>query len=126
MKVMKSELINKKRLELHLDSIIENDVIGDTVDWLVNLATTNQTSSELFSTYEREMEIYHILLMKFIKEEDYVLCAKLRDVIEITTNDIIRIIRMKKFEDEEEILADIKFFLDVYKKGIEIAVFGSE
>lgn len=49
------------------------------------------------------------------------LCAKVRDVIEIVTNDCNRLIKMKNInkEEKEELLIEIRFIYDMYKLSLK-------
>lgn len=116
---MKNNIMyNRKKLELHLDEIIQNNEIRDGIDWLMDISTTKLSSNDIVELYEKEIEIYHALLLNYLVVEDYIMCAKLRDAINITTDDIIRLIRIKKGDDMEDCLSEVRFILDIYKKSV--------
>ena len=118
-KVMKNNIMyNRKKLELHLDEIIQNNEIRDSIDWLMDISTTKLSSNDIVDLYEKEIEIYHALLLSYLMAEDYIMCAKLRDAINITTDDIIRLIKIKKGDDMEDCLSEVRFILDIYKKSV--------
>ena len=125
MKLSKTDKLMKtmdlRKIELFLDSIIENNEIEDAIDWLVDLSTSNNTGDEIIDLYMSEMENLTVLLITQLYNENYMLCAKVRDVIEIVTNDCNRLIKMKNInkEEKEELLIEIRFIYDMYKLSLK-------
>lgn len=60
MKLSKTDKLMKtmdlRKIELFLDTIIENNEIEDAIDWLVDLSTSNNTGDEIIDLYMSEME----------------------------------------------------------------------
>jgi hypothetical protein len=112
--------MNLKRIELYMDSIIQNEEINDAMDWLVDLGTLKKTGNELLDIYATDMEQYSVLLLTQLADEKYEFCAKIRDVIEITTKDMERLIKMKNVDEDEkeELLMELKFIYDLYRLSV--------
>jgi predicted transcriptional regulator len=87
--------MNLKKIELYMDKIIQNEEIEDAMDWMVDLLTQ-------------------------LADEKYEFCAKIRDVIEITTRDMERLIKMKNVDEDEkqELLMELKFIYDLYQLSV--------
>ena len=109
-----------RKIELFLDTIIENNEIEDAIDWLIDLSTTNNSGDEIVDLYATEMENLTVLLITQLYNENFELCAKVRDVIQIVTNDCIRLIKMKNVEKDvkADLLNEIKFIYDLYKLSL--------
>ena len=112
--------MNLKKIELYMDKIIQNEEIEDAMDWLVDLGTLKKTGNELLDIYAMDMEQYSILLLTQLSDERYEFCAKIRDVIEITTKDMERLIKMKNVDEDEkeELLMELKFIYDLYRLSV--------
>jgi hypothetical protein len=104
--------MNLKKIELYMDKIIQNEEIEDAMDWMVDLGTLKKTGNELLQ--------YSVLLLTQLADEKYEFCAKIRDVIEITTKDMERLIKMKNVDEDEkqELLMELKFIYDLYKLSV--------
>jgi len=112
---------NMKKIELYIDKVLETKELGDSIDWLVDLGTINTSGDELVDNYANEMESYTLLIITQLSEENYEFCGKVRDAIEIITEDIQRLIKMKKLDEDEkyELLKEIEFIYDVYKLSLK-------
>lgn len=110
-----------KKIELLLDNIIANDEIEDVLDWLVDLGNMNKTGDEIVDLYSMEMSNYGILMTKLLIESRYEICAKVREVVKIITNDCIRLIKIKDIdkEDKERLLDEIDFIYKVYHQSLK-------
>lgn len=112
--------MNLKKIELYMDKIIQNEEIEDAMDWMVDLGTLKKTGNELLDIYAMDMEQYSVLLLTQLADEKYEFCAKIRDVIEITTKDMERLIKMKNVDEDEkeELLMELKFIYDLYRLSV--------
>jgi hypothetical protein len=112
--------MNLKKIELYMDKIIQNEEIEDAMDWMVDLGTLKKTGNELLDIYSMDMEQYSVLLLTQLADEKYEFCAKIRDVIEITTRDMERLIKMKNVDEDEkqELLMELKFIYDLYQLSV--------
>jgi hypothetical protein len=112
--------MNLKKIELYMDKIIQNEEIEDAMDWLLDLGTLKKTGNELLDIYSTDMEQYSVLLLTQLADEKYEFCAKIRDVIEITTKDMERLIKMKNVDEDEkqELLMELRFIYDLYRLSV--------
>lgn len=112
--------MNLKKIELYMDKIIQNEEIEDAMDWLLDLGTLKKTGNELLDIYATDMEQYSVLLLTQLSDEKYEFCAKIRDVIEITTKDMERLIKMKNVDEDEkqELLMELRFIYDLYRLSV--------
>lgn len=121
MKKKKDSNIKLKQIEMFLDNIIESKEIDDAIQWLVNLGTMTLTGDEILDLYSKDMETYTFLLVEQIREENYEICGKIRDVITITTEDVIKLIKNRtdiERDEKADMLVEVEFIKIAYEKAL--------
>ncbi len=119
MKKKKDSKMNIRQIEMFLDNIIESNEIDDAIQWLVDLGTMTLTGDELIDLYTKDMETYTFLLVEQIREENYEVCAKIRDVITITTQDVVKLIKSRtdiEKDEKADMLVEIQIIQIAYEK----------
>ena len=122
MKKKKDNKMNIRQIEMFLDNILESNEIDDAIQWLVDLGTMTLTGDEILDLYAKDMETYTFLLVEQIREENYEICGKIRDVITITTEDVIKLTKSRTDMEKDE-KADMLVEIQIIKISFEKALF---
>ena len=122
---MKKKKDNKKmnirQIEMFLDNILESNEIDDAIQWIVDLGTMTLTGNEILDLYAKDMETYTFLLVEQIREENYEICGKIRDVIRITTEDVIKLTKSRTDMEKDEkadMLVEVEFIKIAFEKAL--------
>ena len=107
---------NIKKIEIYCDRIIEDNGVGDALDWIVGLLQSKKPLDDTLSIYDTEMNTLSMFLAWSVKVERYELSSKIRDTIYIIYEDMKRVVKLRDIpkDEKEEILKEIEYIKDVY------------
>lgn len=107
LKKLKMYNMNKEELEEMIDGIMEfaslSDEEKEAFDWLDTEFQTQANKDEIIYSLIQTLLKWYYYQIKFEKEGEFMLCAQIRDVVEVEIKECIRLIKTYFIIEEEDL-----------------------